>query len=408
MSPTTTLPRERIAAILQSVVASQYPRQALPTIAANNDLTLHELQQVLNGHGYPDKTKMRQWWAKLLQDGDNQAAGVDPADHRWRDLPQTAGPKRDPYVAALPISDLFADPAYQRELDELRVQRMVTRYDAALVGIVEVSQRPDGRYAILDGQHRWATVRDHEFGTTDRPHIACRVHTGLTVGEEAKLYHQLNTTRKQLTGWDRWLARRAAGEQLVLDIEACVTEHGFTVGIQTAPGILRATRACEMVVDLGGISLLAEVLTTIGAAYGDDQAGLDGAIVHGLGHVIKAYDREELDAVRLVEALQGIVPRQLTARAAAVREIHKGTLDRLTGHVIVERYNALKGRKVEPFFDRVKPLTKTKGTEARRNEAIREWATREGLLENGKRNLTKSIRAAYDAAHRTADKGTVA
>lgn len=395
---TTTLAREAVVAILRSVVASQHPRLALPTLAANNDLTLQELQSLLKKHGYPDKQRMREAIALVLRDVDDEPDKAVAPDSPPPSA-EEAGPKRDPFVAALPVADLFADPTYQRDLDDLRVQRMVRDFDPALVGIIEVSRRADGRYAILDGQHRWATVRDHEFDRTDRPHIACRVHTGLTVADEARLYHQLNTTRKQLTGWDRWLARRAAGEQAVLDIEACVTAHGFTVGMREGAGVLRATKAAENVVALGGIPLLGEVLSVIRAAYGDDQAGLDAAIIHGLGHVMKFYDREELDLHRLVEALQGVVPRQLTARAAAVREIHKGTLDRLTGHVIVERYNAAKGRKIEAFFDRVKPLTKLKGAEARRNEAIREWAARQGLLEDGKKFLTKSIRAAYAAAH---------
>lgn len=400
MSATTTIDRGTIAAILGAVLRSSYPRQAIPTIAANHDLTLTEIQQILKGHGYPDKDRMRQWQRKLLQAADAERDGLNPEDLRVADIDRTAIPKADPYVTALPLIDLFVDYAYQRELDEARVQRMVKTYDPALVGIIEVSQRPDGRYAILDGQHRWASEKDHSFDRTSSPHIACRVHTGLTVADEAKLYHQLNTTRRTLTGWDRWLARRAAGDVDVLAIDACAAENGYTIAMRGGDNVLRATRSCETIVNLGGIGLLTETLATVRAAYGADQTALDGAILGGIAHVLNAYNRDELDAGRLVEALSGIVPRQLVARAIALREVHKGTNDRLTAAVIVERYNATKGRNVQAFFDRLRPLAKTptalvKDERAYRTAALA-WAVESGF-EGRTDRLTPTLRAAYDA-----------
>lgn len=402
---TTTVSVDR-AHILAAVIRSTQPRHALPTIASNAGITLAELQGLLNEHGFPDKNRMREEWRRLIaaQDDDQPAASSYPASVPRPGPPPAA--KRDPYVTAVPVADLFADSLYQRELDERRVQRMVTAYDQALVGIIEISDRGPGaspRYAILDGQHRWAAYRDHCFDTSDSPHIAARVHTGLRVAEEAELYHRLNTTRKQLTGWDRWLARRTSGDQDVLDIETATQRHGYTIGTQVGPSILRATRACENVVALGGIALLDETLSVVRAAYGDDQNGLDGAILHGLAHVLHAYSRDELDLARLINALAGIVPRQLTARAASVRELHKGTTDRLTAHVIVERYNAEKGRNLESFFTRVKPTHKAKpDASTRRNAAIREWAERRGTPVTSQR-IPRAVRDAYDSAHPTQD-----
>ncbi|MEJ7795547.1 MAG: DUF6551 family protein [Nocardioides sp.] len=312
----------------------------------------------------------------------------------------TTRPDRpDPYVDALPVDNLFADHTYQRELDTHRVAKMATDFKIALVGIIEVSRRGPRRYAILDGQHRWATIRDVAFSDTQPRHVACRVHLDLTIPEEAKLYAELNTTRRQLTGWDRWLARRAAHEPAVVAIEAAAHRHGYSVGMTTGPGILRATKACENVVALNGIGLLDTVLSTVKAAYGDDQAGLDAAILYSLGHIHHAYTNDELDARRLVDTLTGIVPRQLTARAAAVRELHKGTMDRLTGHVIVERYNQTKGtgRRLEPFLERVKPLSQVAGERTRVNAQIRAWAQREGI-ELPPKVIPTRVRSAY--AHR--------
>ncbi len=86
----------------------------------------------------------------------------------------TACATTDPYIAALRAGDLFADPAYQRDLDATRVERMSSELDRTLLGLLEVSARDDGRYAIIDGQHRWAVVR---FAGGDDAHLVCQVHT---------------------------------------------------------------------------------------------------------------------------------------------------------------------------------------------------------------------------------------
>ncbi|UIU47021.1 Lsr2 family protein [Microcystis phage MinS1] len=382
---------EERANVLTAVYLAKNPRTARPTIASEHDLTITELDELLRTHGWPDRDQLRRSIAELQR-------GHDPA------VDVTTGPNSSgaptasaPFVTAVPIDRLFVDHAYQRELDERRVQRMVSAYDPALVGILEVAARGDGRFAILDGQHRWALYRDVTFDSDETPHMVCRVHPQLTLDSEARLYHQLNTTRKQLTGWDRWVARRTAGEQIVLDIEAAAERAGYRIAMTEGDNVIRSTRACENVVELGGIALLDSVLAVIRAAYRGDQTGVDAAIVHGLGHVLRAY-RDDLDHQRLVDALSGVLPRQLTARAAAVREIHHGTKDRLTGHVIVELYNSRPGRRVEAFFDRVKPLSKSKGAEARKNEAIREWAKREGI-DVPPKQIPRRVRDAYDSRH---------
>lgn len=308
-----------------------------------------------------------------------------------------------PYIAAVPVSRLFADSTYQRDLDTHRVDKMAADFQIALVGIIEVSLRDGGVCAILDGQHRWGAVKANAFGSADEdPHVPCRIHTGLTVTEEADLYHRLNTTRRSLTGWDRWVARRGAGDPAALAIEACAARNDIVIGMHAGTNVLRATKACENVVALGGIALLDEVLGLIRKTWPDDQAGFDAAIVYGLGHVLDGYTRDELDIERLVATLSGIVPRQLTARAAAVRELHKGTMDRLAAHVIVDRYNATKGGRLQPFFERVRPVSKTKTAQAKSRDQKRQqvlaWA-KETNWSGRQDRVTPKLVAAYEAAH---------
>lgn len=373
-------------------------------------------------YGYPDRDKMA--WAvdELLKE--SSAIPVRTSPTARKPTPTRPGPPGRPpvpaeatprpaavksrngvhagktYVAALTVVQLFADRAYQRELDTHRVQRMVDAFDPSLLGIIDVSDRGDGRYAVIDGQHRWAVILKR-FGA--KAPIVCNVHAGLSVEQEAALFYEIDHSRRNLTGWDRWWARRGAGDSAVLAIERLVERHGLLVEAGTRDGSVRATKALEDVVGLGGLSLLDSTLAVITAAWGRAADALDGTHIHGLALVLHHYDLDgEVDPDRLVAAMQDIAPRQVKARAGQLREAHKGILPRLAAAVLVDRYNAQPGRKVESFFVRLPShgLTNVKRDMAKRqDDAIRTWARSKGFLGHNKTRITQPLRDAHAAAH---------
>ena len=304
-----------------------------------------------------------------------------------------------PYIAALRAGDLFVDPTYQRDLDTARVERMSNQYDRTLLGVLEVSAREDGRYAIIDGQHRWAVV-ERVSGIAE--HLACQVHTGLSQEEEARLFLEIDTGRRNLTWWDRWRARRAKGDPSVLAIDEILKRHQLQVNPAPDDGNVRATKALATIVgDLGDLQLLDSVLLVLTSAFGRSFDAFDGGIMQGVALVLSHYDGEELDTDRLVVQLRGIPPRQLRARAIAVREAHRGTVPRLCAVVIVERYNTGRGRKIEPFLTRVPSVSKAGAAfnrERKERAAIRRWAERNGHDLATARNIPPSVRQAYATA----------
>lgn len=249
--------------------------------------------------------------------------------------------------------------------DRWRVKRMVKNYDPTLLGVLEVSDRGGGRYAIIDGHHRWATVRKAHPDRT-RAHVVCNVHTGLTPADEAQLFYEIDAGRRRLTGWDRWHARKGAGDPAVLAIEEVVKAHGLRIEEATRDGVVRATKACTDIVALGGLPLLDRALGIALVGFGNTADALDGAIIHGVANVLHHYKRDELDVDRLVTQMQAIPPRQVKARAMALREAQKGTQPKLVSCVLVDRYNAAPGRKLEDYAIRVPTLhNKGKGANAR-------------------------------------------
>lgn len=269
-------------------------------------------------------------------------------DHQAASEPTAGTVAGKTYIDAIPVGQISADHAYQRQLDASRVRRMAAEYDPSLVGVLEVSRRPDGTFRVIDGQHRLHMIRQARGSSAA---VACNVHTGLSPEQEAQLFFDIDKKRRRLTGWDRWNARRGAGESIVLDIERIANSHGLSIDPAPKPRHLRCVAACEKLTAAATLATLDETLRLLVAAYDGDADSLRAEIVHGLGLVLATYE-DEIDQDRLARALQGIASRQISARASALRETQPGGLPRLAAHVIVERYNGEPGARVEPFLKR--------------------------------------------------------
>lgn len=274
----------------------------------------------------------------------------------------------DSHVDALPVRALFADTTYQRDRDEKRCRKMAEAFDRRLLGVVQVSDRGDDTYAILDGQHRHgaALLADPDS------HLVCEIYTGLTRAAEAELFHELNARRKALSFWDRWKSRRASGDERVLAIEQVLADHNLQVHPAPTDGNVAAMSALETIVDdLGDLHLLDSVVALLIAAFGRSRDAFNGGLMHGLALVLCAYDWDEIDMDRLVAQLSEVPVRQMKARASGLRELHRGTYPRLFAGVIVEQYNRGPGRKLEPFFTRLPERAVPRRAAAKRTPATR-------------------------------------
>lgn len=249
----------------------------------------------------------------------------------------------DTYVTALPAANLFADPTYQRPVDEARARKMAKEWDRRLAGVIEVSDRGEHaapRYAVIDGQHRWAAT----LRLDDTAMIVATVHEGLTVADEAKLFDRLNRERKKVNIFEHYKARQASGDWVVTQIQRVLEKHGLKVDPAPQEGCVGCVGALEKVADIDD-ALLDETLGLIIDIWGRRRDGFDAPIIHGLALILH-HLREQLDLARLVDTLLDVLPRQLKTQAVALREMQQGTLPVLTACTIIALYNRKPGPKI--------------------------------------------------------------
>lgn len=266
--------------------------------------------------------------------------------------PTTTSAKPAPYIGPLDVTDLFVDHSYQRPLDLPRARRLAESWEPPLIGVIEVSDRgPERqpRYAIVDGQHRYAAAKLRDPNAV----LVANIHTGLSPRDEAHLFYEIDAKRTRLTGWDRWNARRGAGDPAVLAVESIVEDAGLRVEDSPTNGSVRCVSTCEKVFKLGGQPLLRETLSLITEVWGVEVEAFDAPLVHGTALVLWHYG-QALNVERLADAMVEVSPRQFKAKAVALREYERGSLPKLAALVILSTYNRSKG----PKLDRPKDFTK--------------------------------------------------
>lgn len=249
----------------------------------------------------------------------------------------------DVYITTLSPDDIFADPTYQRVVDVARARSMAARWDRRLVGVIEVSDRghdANPRYAIIDGQHRWAAAKCF----VDPPALVANVHERLTIADEAALFDKLNRERKKVNIFEHYKARLAADDWIIGRIQRVLDKHGLKVDPAPHEGCVGCVGTLEKVADIDD-ALLDETLGLIIDIWGRRRDGLDAPIIHGLALILH-HMRDDIDLERLVDALLDTLPRQLKTQAVALRDMQSGTLPILTALVILNHYNKRPGRKV--------------------------------------------------------------
>jgi hypothetical protein len=245
------------------------------------------------------------------------------------------------YIDAIPVSDMFVDHSYQRDLDDHRAHRMSKAWDRRLAGVLDVSDRgpnANPRYAIINGQHRWAAVT--MAGTST--HLAANVHTGLTPADEAAVFRDIDLSTKKLTSWDRWKARRAAGDSTINEIEDLTSKVGLKV-YQCRGYYLMCFSTLEYCYETDP-EYLARTLELVTNIWPNDPQSLKSGIIRGLFAVMQS---QQLEADRLAEALSGITPAQLHARAVDMSKTYPGGFWTHIVRATVDAYNRIGRGKVD-------------------------------------------------------------
>lgn len=216
-----------------------------------------------------------------------------------------------PALKMIDVTDLFVDPAYQRPVQSKLVETIARDFKPELLQTPDVSERPDGTHAIIDGQQRWTGVVKR--GAPQK--LRCNVHTGLSREDEAALFVELNKRRKQVSSLERFVAARFYGEPMALDIDAAVRAVNMDIGALKGgrpETRIAATATLERIYNRWGREGLDRALQVAQIWRGDPKSNTGHWI---MGLAVFTQRHGTVFTVKQRQALENVVPARILRQA---------------------------------------------------------------------------------------------
>lgn len=267
------------------------------------------------------------------------------------DLPASEAGEWPFEVELLDLSELIVDHTYQRPVEERFVKGMAAHFDETLVGCLDVSDRRDGTYAILDGQQRYESMK-----VVGKTTCFASTFTDMTIQDEAGFFFRKNRDRRAMKGYFGFRARVIAGEPTANEIEEAVRTAGFSLGPSSDhTDVIGAVLACEQAWAIRSDvrrDCLTPALRTLGAAWRGREFSLRGPMIGGFARFWKAFADDEVEWDVLISSLQGEIggPSNLLGLGRE-RQVAgpKGGLTRSIAGVIAWGYNRALPETAEPL-----------------------------------------------------------
>lgn len=242
----------------------------------------------------------------------------------------------------LKVKDLEVSPLAQRDMRPGWVDHLVANFDTERVGNPTVSER-GGHFYLVDGQHRAEalTLAGHEDSG-----IQCWVYQGLNEQDEAEMFLALNDNLT-VNAFDKFRVGVTAGRDDECDIDRIVRAQDLVISRDKIPGAVAAVGTLRRVYNRSGGPVLARALRIIRDSYGD--AGLDAAVIDGIGLLCARYNGElqdEIAVVRLSKAHGGV--HGLLNKAEVLRRSTGNAKSHCVAAAAVDIINAGRGGKKLP------------------------------------------------------------
>lgn len=237
----------------------------------------------------------------------------------------------------IPARNLQIDHRYQRHPNQTHVNRIARDFRPQIFGTIDVSQRSDGTYWIINGQHRVSAIL--KMGRADTP-IPCIVHAGLTYESEAMMFHLMNAQTRPMTPQEKLKGAIEAGDPKAMGIRESVEHAGFSLNLE------RSERSLGRIPGVGALTRIArsyqpthldDTLGLIAATWGT-ETGPRHTVIDAVA-VFLSYYRNHWDRKRFISQLRRVDMESVFRDGRDVSKVLGITSYMGVLYKIVEHYN---------------------------------------------------------------------
>lgn len=279
--------------------------------------------------------------------------------YRKKHYPPKPDKADKPVLAASPMYDnpgddrslytgrLTSGLPYQRPVNPKEVDRLIREWDDRLFDPIIVSFR-DGKFFVVDGQHRIAALRKMNNGNGVM--VKCKVYSGLTYEQEADLCYKLDKAKKRLSLSQSTNALAESGADAeVTEVKRLVESCGFVWALGKShgkTGEIVSTRALMNAYRQLNGPAFSRMLSLMWDAWQGDPRSLTAAVISGMALFLKTYGTE-LDDKAFIKRLSAVDPDEINRRGRADFSTNNAALR--CARVILEKYNGQRGGKKLPY-----------------------------------------------------------
>lgn len=232
------------------------------------------------------------------------------------------------------IDDVIIDGRVQRGLDLKRSQGMGATFDPEAFGVPTISRRSDESLHVVDGQHRIMAAAIAGHG---KKLYQMKVHVGLSLQDEARLFRLLNNTRKPLPV-DLFKIAVVEGEEAAVAMNKLIEAAGLHVA-NSGETSFRAVSAFREVYTTDHLAA-ERALSALVRAWGVTSASVQAALVMGAGRFFLRYGdqpSEEKLVGRLAKYPGG--SNAMIGAARGLARIRSVTVADAVADILVQEHN---------------------------------------------------------------------
>jgi len=233
------------------------------------------------------------------------------------------------------------DSNYQREIRPKLVERILRHFSWAKFGALVLTRKDDGRYNVVEGQHRWKAADMHP----DVKAVPAVIVPHAGMADEAGSFLAINRDRMPVTSVEQYWAGLTAGDPTALAVSAVLQSAGCDV-VPTQgyyrPHLTNSIGAVRRCLERYGDEATRRSLLAIRAAWPNEAQALRGTLITALARIIR--NNPGLVDADLAAALRPQSIAKLTAHAEAFRKLSGGSSETAITKAVVEIYN--KGKRV--------------------------------------------------------------
>lgn len=242
----------------------------------------------------------------------------------------------------LDLDLLFGDPRYQRveDLTSKKIKEISENWCWMACHALVVSERENGRYAIIDGLgHATAFKLANPSGLDNkgkRIKLPCRIVPVSNVQEEARLYELMNASTRPTKPHEQFKARHTAGHPIECAIVSILTKAGINITYSKGRLPANTTKATGnlrnafMLIGERKFQLLINILTTYQRPEYKgviEEAALHACFIYSLAVFLTETDLSDAQVLRNLE------------NGYSAAEINQWANNHATGHGGHTRFN---------------------------------------------------------------------